>query len=612
MGASKVRAGARNVNRESLNPCRPWANLEPRGNLIKNREIADLLDRIADALEIKGELGFKVVAYRKASRILQDMTEDIESVTRDGRLETIPGIGSGLAGKIKEYVETGKMTKYQEVMKDVPEGLLGLLEIQGLGGKTIHLMHEELGVNGLDDLKRVIADGSLPGLHGMGEKKVENIRKAIEARARVGERISIAGASLIADEVIAYLSKASGISRVSAAGSLRRMKETVGDIDILACGKKGTAIIDYFVRFLGTVRVLAGGETKGSIVVRAEGTERQVDLRIVDEPEYGAALLYFTGSKAHNIKLRGLAKERGLKISEYGVFRGSKRLAGREEKDCYKVLEMPWIPPEMREDRGEVELAIEDRLPRLVEPADILGDLHVHTKASDGNMSLEEVVEKARKMGYAYVAVCDHSQAAHYAHGLSEGRLLEQAGEIDALNRRFRGFRILKGAEVDILPDGSLDFADGLLAKLNFVVAAVHSGFKKNVTARILKALENPYVRAIAHPSGRLISGREGYDVDLDKVIEGAARTGKALELNAFYDRLDLDELHLKKAKEHGVRISLGTDTHFAAGLAMMRFGVGIARRAWLEKADILNCLTANKLLGFRSSRQEPIRKKPW
>ncbi len=577
---------------------------------MKNREIADLLDRIADALEIKGESGFKVVAYRKAARVLLDMTEDIENVAREGRLETIPGIGSGLAGKIREYVETGKMTKYGEVLKDVPEGLLGLLEIQGLGGKTIHLMHGELGVNGLDDLKRAIADGSLAGLRGMGEKKVENIRKAIDARARVGERISIAEATRIADEVIAYLSGAPGIGRVSAAGSLRRMKETVGDIDILACGKDGAAIIDYFARFPGTVRVLAEGGTKGSIVVRADGLERQVDLRVVAEAEYGAALLYFTGSKAHNIKLRGLAKEKGLKISEYGVFRGPKRLAGREEEDCYKVLRMPWIPPEMREDRGEVELAIDGRLPSLVEPADILGDLHVHTRASDGSMSLDEIVKEARKMGYAYVAVCDHSKAAHYAHGLSEERLLEQAKEIDGMNRGLKGFRILKGAEVDILPDGSLDFEEGLLAKLDFVVAAIHSGFKKNVTARILKALENPHVRTIAHPSGRLISGREGYDVDLDAVIEGAARTGKALELNAFYDRLDLDELHLKKAKEHGVRISLGTDTHFAAGLAMMRFGVGIARRAWLEKADILNCLTANKLLGRQPALQEPIPKR--
>lgn len=569
---------------------------------MKNREVADMFDRIADALEIKGETGFKVVAYRKASRILQDMTEDVETVAREGRLETIPGIGEGLAKKIGEYVETGTMTKYREVMTGVPESLLGLLEIQGLGGKTIHLMNKELGVKDLAGLKRAIADGSLAGLYGMGEKKVENIRKSIETRQRVAERISICEAALIADEVIAYLEKAPGISRVSAAGSLRRMKETVGDIDILACGKNGKEIIRCFAHNPNAVRILAEGDTRGSIVVRAGEIERQVDLRIVDESEYGAALLYFTGSKAHNIKLRGLAKDRGLKISEYGVFRGTKRLASREEEDCYRVLKMPWIAPEMREDRGEVELGLAGRLPRLVETGNIKGDLHVHTRASDGNLSLTEIVDLARKMGYSYVAICDHSQAAKYAHGLAADRLAAEIEEIEAFNRTLKGFRVLKGSEVDILADGSLDFPDELLARLDFVVAAVHSGFKKNVTERILKALENPYVRTIAHPTGRLISGREGYNVDVDKVIDGAARHGKALELNSYYDRLDLNELNLKKAKEKGVKITIGTDTHFADGLAMMRFGLGIARRAWLGPDDILNCLSAHALLGKRSS----------
>jgi len=581
---------------------------------VKNREIADLLDRIADALEIKGETGFKVVAYRKASRTLQDLTEDVETVAREGRLQEIPGIGSGLAGKIEEYLKTGKMTKYREVMEGIPESLLGLLEIQGLGGKTIHLMHEKLGVKNLEDLKRVISDGSLAGLFGMGEKKVENIRKAIETRDRVAERISICEAAVVADDVIAYLEKAPGISRVSAAGSLRRMKETVGDIDILACGKNGAEIIRYFVRNPNAVRVLAEGETKGSIVVRAADTERQVDLRIVKPAEYGAALLYFTGSKAHNIKLRGLAKDRGLKISEYGVFRGSKRLAARDEEDCYRVLGMPWIPPEMREDRGEVELALEGRLPRILEASDIKGDLHVHTRASDGNLSLRDVVDQARQMGHAYVAICDHSQAAKYAHGLAADRLLAEIQEIEAFNRSLKGFRVLKGSEVDILADGSLDFPDELLSRLDFVVAAVHSGFKKNVTERMLKAMENPHLSTIAHPSGRLISRREGCEVDLDRVIDGAARLGKALELNAYFDRLDLDEIHLKKAKQKGVKITIGTDTHFAEGLAMMRFGVGIARRAWLDKTDVLNCLSADELLRWASRRktaETAPRKKP-
>lgn len=570
---------------------------------MKNREIAGMFDKIADALEIRGETGFKIVAYRKASRILQDMTEDVGEVARQGELETVPGIGEGLAKKILEYLETGKMMKYAEVMKDVPESLLGLLEIQGLGGKTVHLMHKELGVKDLAGLKRAIADGSLAGLPGMGEKKVENIRKGIEARERVAERISICEAARVADEVIAYLEKAPGISRVSAAGSLRRMKETVGDIDILACGKNGAEIVRYFARHPDTVRVLAAGETKGSIVVRAGETDRQVDLRVVDISAYGAALLYFTGSKAHDIKLRGLAKDRGLKISEYGVFRGAKRLASREEEDCYRVLKMPWVPPEMREDRGEVELALKGRLPRLVETGDIKGDLHVHTRASDGDLSLAEVVDLARKMGYSYIAICDHSQAANYAHGLAADRLAAEIEEIEAFNRTLKGFRILKGSEVDILADGSLDFPDELLGRLDFVVAAVHSGFKKNVTERMLKALENPYVRTIAHPTGRLISGREGYDVDIERVIDGAARHGKALELNSYCDRLDLDELRLKKAKEKGVKITMGTDTHFADGLAMMRFGLGIARRAWLGPGDILNCLSAESLLGKTAAK---------
>jgi DNA polymerase (family X) len=577
---------------------------------MKNREIAELFDRIADALEVKGETGFKVVAYRKASRILQDMAEDVEAVAREGRLESVPGIGQGLAKKITEYIETGKMAKYAEVMTGLPESLLGLLEVQGLGGRTVHLVHGTLGVKDIDGLKRAIADGSLAGLPGMGQKKVENIRRALEARERVAERISICEAALVADEVIAYLRETPGVSRVSAAGSLRRMKETVGDIDILACGRNGAEVIRRFTRHPRAVRVLAGGETKGSVVIRAADSERQVDLRVVDESEYGAALLYFTGSKAHNIKLRGLAKERGLKISEYGVFKGEKRLASREEEDCYRVLGMPWIPPEMREDRGEVELALEKKLPRLLEAADIKGDLHVHTRASDGNLSLGEVAGLARKMGYSYIAICDHSQSVKYAHGLATDRLAAEIEEIEAFNRTLKGFRILKGSEVDILADGSLDFPDDLLARLDFVVAAVHSGFKKNVTERMLKALANPHVRTIAHPSGRLISRREGYEVDLDRVIDGAARHGKALELNAYFDRLDLDELHLKKAKQKGVRISIGTDTHFADGLAMMRFGVGIARRAWLEKSDVLNTLDADGLVGRKAVRRTSGKRK--
>ena len=563
---------------------------------MKNKDIASLFTRIADALEIKGELGFKVLAYRKAARILEDLSEDIETVAREKRLLQIPGIGSGIAAKIEEYIQTGEMKKYRETLSGIPETLLDLLEIRSLGAKTVHLAHQELGVKNIADLKRVIADGSLASLHGLGEKKVDNIRRGLENLERAQERISLYEALTLAEKVIAYLRQAPGLGQISPAGSLRRMKETVGDIDILASGGDGASIIRYFTRFPKVSRVLAEGGTKGSVMLATENGERQVDLRIVDESEYGAALQYFTGSKAHNIKLRGLAKDKGLKISEYGVFRGEEKIAGRVEEEVYDALGLPWIPAELREDRGEIELALEGRLPEVVGYKDIKGDLHVHSNWSDGQVTLAELAELARGLNYQYLAVCDHSQSARYARGLSPERLGQQIKEIEAVNRRFKGIRLLTGTEVDILADGRLDFPDKLLEKLDVVVASVHSGFKKNVTARMLKAMESPHVDIIGHPSGRLLSGREGYDVDLDAVLEGARQMGKAVELNSFYDRLDLNEFHLKKAKDRGLKISLGTDTHYAAGLQMMRFGVGIARRAWLERRDILNCLSLNRL----------------
>jgi DNA polymerase (family 10) len=563
---------------------------------MKNKELAAIFSRIADALEIKGEIGFKVLAYRKAARILEELNEDIETIAREGNLEEIPGIGSGIAAKIEEYLQTGGMKKYEEALSEIPETLLSLLEIQNVGAKTVHQAHKELGVKTLEDLKRVIEDGRLASLRGLGEKKVENIKKGIENYERAHERISLYEALTLAEEVIAYLRAAPGVGRLSPAGSMRRMKETVGDIDILASGKDGASIIRYFTRFPRVSRVLAEGVTKGSAVISTETGERQVDLRIVAESEYGAALQYFTGSKAHNIKLRGMAKNKGLKISEYGVFRGKKKIAGRDEAEVYGVLGLPFIPPELREDRGETELALAGKLPAVVDYAAIKGDLHVHSDWSDGLVSLKELADLARRLKYEYIAVCDHSQSAHYARGLTPDRLSRQIEEIASLNRRLKGFRLLSGTEVDILGDGRLDFPDELLKKLDVVVASIHSGFKKNVTARILKAMDNPHLDVIGHPSGRLISGREGYDVDLDAVLEGARRLGKVLELNSFYDRLDLNEFYLKKAKDLGIKISLGTDTHYAAGLQMMRFGVGIARRAWLEKIDILNSLSLAQL----------------
>jgi len=571
---------------------------------MKNKELAALFHRIGDALDIKGEQTFKILAYRKAARILEDLTDDVETLVRDKKLETIDGIGSGIARKIEEYVATGRMAKYDEAVAGLPPGLLGLLDIPGLGAKTVSLAYKELGVGGLDDLKKVIADGRLAGLRGLGEKKVENIRKGIGLFEQGHARISIYEASFIAEAVLAHLRKAPGIGRLDAAGSLRRMKETVGDIDILAEGKNGAAIFDHFVRIPGLKRVLARGETKASIILALESWERQVDLRIVAAAEYGAALQYFTGSKEHSVKLRGLAKAVGLKISEYGVFRGTRRIAGKDEESVYRALGLPWIPPELREDRGEIECAREGRLPRLVESDDLRGDLHCHTLASDGHMALEDLAEQARARGYAYIAVCDHSRSAAYAGGLTIERLKAQGAEIDILNRRWKDFRVLKGTEVDILGDGRLDFPDAALKELDFVVASVHSGFRKNVTARMVKALENLNVDTIGHPSGRLLSGREGYDVDLEKVIEAAAANGKALELNSHFDRLDLSDIWLRKAKDAGVLISIGTDTHGEDGPAMIRFGLGTARRGWLEKADVLNTRAVEGLARWRKTRR--------
>lgn len=564
---------------------------------MKNKDIAALFFTIADALEIKGDQAFKVMAYRRAGQILEDMTADVEVLAAEKKLIEIRGLGSGIVSKIEEYLSTGKMKKYDEALLGIPDGLLRLLEIPNLGPKTIKAAHEELGVRGLDDLKRVIREGRLAELRGMGEKKVENIRKGIELREKSSERISIFEALTIAEEVMEYLRKAPGIGRIAPAGSLRRMKETIGDIDILAEGKRAAEIIRFLTLFPKVSRVTSVGETKGSIVIAGPSGDRQVDLRLVDGSEFGAALQYFTGSKDHNIKLRGMAKDRGQKISEYGVFRGTKKIAGRDEEEVYAALGLPWIPPELREDRGEIELAVANELPAIVDYAGIRGDLHVHSTWSDGRLSLEEIAEAARAMGYAYVAVCDHSQSARYASGLTPERLGRQISEIDRLNGRLKRIRVLKGTEVDILADGRLDFADDLLRKLDVVVASVHSGFKKNVTARIVRALENPFVTAIGHPSGRLISGRDGYDVDLDQVLQAARKSGKSLELNAYYDRLDLNEFFLKKARDMGIPIALGTDSHAADGLSMMRFGVGIARRAWLGNGDVLNTLPLSRLL---------------
>ncbi|MCF6157472.1 MAG: DNA polymerase/3'-5' exonuclease PolX [wastewater metagenome] len=572
---------------------------------MKNHEIALLFERIANALELKGGNTYRINSYRNAARTIRDLTEDIEVLAREGRLEDIPGVGEGMAGKISEYIATGKISKYEEAMKGVSEETITLMQIPGLGPKTVALLNEKLSISNLADLEKAIQEGRLNGLPGIGGKKVENISRGIELFKKSQQRIPIGTAYPIVKGIVEVLKRDSHITDIQPAGSLRRMKETVGDIDILATGTNGKDIIQSFVNMRGVTRILAAGDTKGSVHVE-EGV--QIDLRVVQEDEFGSALQYFTGSKEHNIHLREIAKKRGYKISEYGIFKGDKKIGGRREEDIYKTLSMDWIPPELRENTGEIEAAQEGKLPRLIELSDIKGDLHGHSNRTDGTNTFEEMAERAMKMGYKYLVVSDHSKSLHVANGLTEEELFEEIEEIDKLNKKLKGFTLLKATEVDIMSDGSIDFPDTALEKLDIVIASIHSGFKqgkKKITERMVAAIHNPYVNIIAHPTGRLIGKREAYEIDLDKVIEACAGTGTALELNCYYDRLDLDDSNCRKAKDAGVMISISTDSHNVDQMWMMELGVGIARRGWLEARNVINTLSLDDLKAFCKKKRK-------
>ncbi len=564
---------------------------------MKNKELGDLFDKMANILEFKGENPFKISAYRRASRILGDLTKDIEEIAQSGELKTVPGIGEGMAQKIEEYLKTGKISKYEEIKKGVSDELISIMDIPGMGPKTLAMIHKEKGISSLFGLEKAIEDGSLIGLPGIGEKKVENLKRGIELLKASKGRMNLGVAFPLARRIVETLREKTGSRKIEWAGSLRRMRENIGDIDILATGPNHQKIIHAFTHLPEVKEVLASGETKSSVIV--EGGV-QIDIRVVEEDSYGAALQYFTGSKGHNIHLRGIAKAKGIKINEYGVFRGEKKIGGKEEKDVYQALGMDWIVPELREDRGEIEAAQKKRLPKLVEEPEIKGDLHVHSKWSDGTSSIEEVAKAAQKRGYQYIALCDHSKSLRIAHGLDETRVLNQIEEIDRINEKLKGFQILKGTEVDILTDGKIDHPDKILERLDYVVAAVHSGFKQEkekMTKRIVRALENPLVHCLAHPTGRLLGARAPYEVDIDEVMETAKKYGKVLEINATLERLDLDDVYCKKAKEMGIRMAIGTDSHHPDQLWMISLGVAVARRGWLESPDLLNTLPLKEIL---------------
>jgi DNA polymerase (family 10) len=557
---------------------------------VHNADIAAVFERMADLLEIEEANPFRVRAYRRAAATIEELPASAADMLARGEdLTELPGIGEDLAGKIREIVETGRCGMLEEVEARTPSTLAVLTSIPGLGPKRVHLLHEALGVNTLEDLVRACEAGRVRALKGLGAGAEARILKEVGGRKESERRFKISAAEDFAAGLKAHLEAGPGVSRVVVAGSFRRRRESVGDLDILATCTDGPAAMEHFVAYAEVARVLAKGPTRATVVLKSG---LQVDLRAVPEESYGAALVYFTGSKPHNIALRKLGQERGLKINEYGVFRKERAIAGRTEEEVYASVGLPWIPPELREDRGELQAAASHRLPELVTLADIRGDLHVHTRASDGKSTLAEIAEAAQAHGYEYVAITDHTRHATVAHGLDPRRLSQQLDEIDRLNERLQGFRLLKSSEVDILADGRLDLPDSILKRLDLVVCAVHYRFDLDAraqTERIVRAMDNRCCNIIAHPTGRLIEERPAYPVDLERLMEAAKARGCFLELNGHPSRLDLDDIHCRAAKELGLKVAIGTDAHSTIGLGAMRYGVDQARRGWLEAQDVLN-----------------------
>ncbi|MEW6358522.1 MAG: DNA polymerase/3'-5' exonuclease PolX [Planctomycetota bacterium] len=571
---------------------------------MKNKELAQMFETIADVLEIQGELVFKVRSYRKAARVLNDLTEDVETLSAEGRLDKVGGIGKATAEKIEEYLKTGKMKRYEEAVGSVPAGLLDMLKIPGMGPKTVALVNQKLKIESIAALAAAAKDGRLAALPGMGAKKVENILHGIELMQKASGRMLLGEAMPIVRGIVEAMKQSGHVAQIEPAGSLRRWKETIGDMDILAAGKEPQKIVETFTKGNWTIEVIASGKTKASIRI---GNNFQVDMRVVDAASFGSALQYFTGSKAHNVKLRDIAKAKGLKLNEYGVFKGEKQIAGRTEEEVYKAVGLPWIPPTLREDRGEIEAAQEGKLPRLVQLPDIQGDLHVHSKWSDGHATIEEAALSAEARGYKYIAIADHTDSLRVFGGLSAEEVYKKKEEIEQLRKKIKGIQILCGVEVDIKSDGALDYSDDVLKDLDVVTASIHSGFQQDeakMTRRILSAMENPYVHIIGHPTGRLLNQREPYALDMDAVLKKAAETGTAMEVNAHYQRLDLSDVACRRAKELGVKIAICTDTHHLENLDLMEYGIAVAQRGWLEKDDVINTWPIKKLQEFLHAKR--------
>jgi DNA polymerase (family 10) len=566
---------------------------KPSEGMKKNKEIAGLLYNIAELLELKGENVFKIRAYNKAARAVEGMSADIEELYAAEELESIAGVGSAIAGKIGEYLKTGRLAYYDELSKEIPPGLSEMLKIPGIGPRTVQLVFQKVGVRDIDALEQAARSHRLRRLPRFGQTREKNIVKAIERYHQRSGRIPFGKAYDLVNEIFQFLDHYVKTGTIIPAGSLRRGRDTVGDIDLLAIHDSPVQLINAFVDMPIVGQILEKGKTRATIVTR---DAIQVDMRILEARSYGTSLQYFTGSKEHNVKLRSIARQHGLSLSEYSLkdVGSGENIYCDNESEVYQHLGLPYIPPELREDTGEIEAAISGSLPALITLQDIRGDMHIHSDWSDGADSIETLANAAQQRGYRYIGITDHSRSLGIARGLSEDRLLEQIQEISTLNDKFKNFAILSGTEVDIKADGTIDLPDSVLETCDVVVAAVHSAQRQDertMTTRIMKAMENPYVDILAHPSGRLIGERDPYRVNMTAVLEVAERTGTALEINAHPSRLDLADVYVRKAGELGVRIAIGTDAHSSSGLDLMRFGVMVARRGWLEKEDVINTL---------------------
>ena len=566
---------------------------------ITNRTIAAIFDEIADLLEIDGANPFRIRAYRRASQSILALSKPLAQLVAEGAdLKELPGIGEALAQKITEIVTTGNLHYLDELKKHIPPDLERLLKISGLGPKRVHQLYDALHIRSLSDLQKALEEGKVEALDGFGPKLVQAIADGLKQQSRP-LRHRLFEADPVARALVETLRRCHGVRQIEIAGSIRRRKETVKDIDIVASTSMDTDIMETFLSLPDVKRIVMQGPTRSSVELYSG---IHVDLRAVHEEAFGSALHHFTGARAHNIALRTMASEQGLKINEYGIYKGVRRIGGGEEKDVYDRLGMEYIQPEMRENRGEIERALQHTLPKLIERKAIRGDLHIHTDRSDGSASLKAMARAAQEMGYEYMAVTDHTKHLTVAHGQDERHLLEALDEIDTLNDKLDGFTILKSTEVDILEDGSLDLSDEMLKRLDLVVGAVHFKFnlsKKVQTRRIITAMQHPSLSILAHPTGRLINLRDPYELDMNAVIAAAKDLGVILELNAQPSRLDLNDLHCKMAKEAGVKIAISTDAHSTSDLQLMAYGIGQARRGWLEPEDVVNTLPLKELIAL-------------